>query len=37
VRSHYVRTVRFHLNGRLLEAVRSGRKVTTLKKSGKTV
>jgi nucleoid DNA-binding protein len=36
-RSHYVRTVRFHLNGRLLEAVRSGHKVTTLKKSGKAV
>jgi nucleoid DNA-binding protein len=35
-RSHYVRTVRFHLNGRLLEAVRSGRKVTTLKKATKS-
>jgi hypothetical protein len=35
-RSHYVKTVKFHLNGRLLEAVRSGRKVTTLKKSPKS-
>lgn len=36
-RARTVKTVRFQLNGRLLEAVRSGRKVTTLKKTGKTV
>lgn len=35
-RSRMVRVVRFHLNGRLLEAVRSGRRVTTLKKTGKS-
>lgn len=36
-RARTVKVVKFHLNGRLLEAVRSGRKVTTLKKTGKTV
>lgn len=36
-RSRTVRVVKFHLNGRLLEAVRSGRKVTTLKKAPKSV
>ena len=35
-RSMNVRVVKFHLNGRLLEVVRSGRKVSTLKKAGKT-
>lgn len=36
-RARTVKTVRFQLNGRLLEAVRSGRKVTTLRKAGKSV
>jgi hypothetical protein len=31
-----VKTVRFHLNGKLHDAVRSGRKVTTLRKTGKS-
>lgn len=31
-----VRVVKFHLNGRLHDVIRSGRKVTTLRKSGKT-
>jgi nucleoid DNA-binding protein len=35
-RSHYVKTVRFHLNGRLHDAIRSGHKVTTLKKATKS-
>lgn len=35
-RAMTVRTVRFHLNGKLHDAVRSGRKVTTLRKTGKS-
>jgi nucleoid DNA-binding protein len=35
-RAMTVKTVRFHLNGKLHDAVRSGRKVTTLRKTGKS-
>ena len=35
-RARTVKTVKFHLNGRLLQAIRSGRTVTTLKKAGKS-
>ncbi len=31
-----VRVVKFHLNGRLHDVIRSGRRVTTLRKTGKT-
>lgn len=35
-RAMTVRVVKFHLNGRMHDAIRSGHKVTTLKKNGKS-
>lgn len=36
-RATTVKTIKFHASGKLLDAVRSGRKVTTLKRDAKTV